>query len=112
MVLLPVVTFAAIGDVPEGDPFANLLNVILNWQTMGVLVLASSIVTIVMQAMKKFIGDFKFKRLINVLLSTVLAVLATAATGASWPSAVALALFTSGGAAAIYNELLPLLKGE
>lgn len=104
LLVVPVLAFAAIGDVPEGDGFANLLALILNFKTMATLAIGSAAIVVVMQLMKKFF-DFKYQRLVNIVLGLANAVILSIAAGVTLPEALAAAMFTSGGASILYNEL-------
>jgi type IV secretory pathway VirB2 component (pilin) len=89
--------------VPDGDPLAMLLALIQNWGAWGPLAIGSAVIAIAVQALKKFAGDFSYKRLVITVLGVVYGVVVALAQGSGVVSALVMALITSGGAVAIYE---------
>jgi hypothetical protein len=105
---LMIFAFSALADlpaVPDGDPLTLLLNLVMNYKTMGPLALGVAGVTVVMQVLKKFVGDFKYKRLVVTALSVAYAVLLSLVSGLSLLQAAVAALITGGGAVALYEAI-------
>ena len=111
--LLPVVALADGIEVPEGDPLATLLNLVVNFKTLGVLGIASAVTVLVAQGIKKFVPEYNNSAVakgVVVLMGVVWAIIGKVMTGVGAVEASALVLFTMGGASVIYDYILkPLL---
>jgi hypothetical protein len=105
LTLFALSALADLPSVPDGDPLSLALNLAMNFKTMGPLALGIAGVTIVMQVLKKFVGDFKYKRVVVAGLSVGYAVLLSVTSGLSWLQALIAALVTGGGAVAIYEAI-------
>ena len=101
LLLLPAVAFGV--DVPDVDPLVELLKLIQTWGAAGPLVIGASVITIVVQALKKFAPDFQYKRLLVVFLSCVYSVILSLSGGVDIASSLVMVLVTSGGAMALYE---------
>ena len=112
LLLLFTMSFAAFAEgivPPDGDPLATLLQMLMNWQALSPLAIGASVIVIVMQVMKKYVGDFNFKRLLVTLLGVVWGVVTARMNGLGLLEALVAALITSGGAVALYEAVKPLL---
>lgn len=89
--------------VPEGDPLAALLNLILNFKAMSPLVIGSAVVTILVQSLKKFLPSGNVVRAVVTGLSVIWAVLQSLIGGLSILDASVMVFLTMGGAVAIYE---------
>lgn len=108
--LLPLVAFAEVPVVvPDGDPLQALLSLILGWKAMAPLAIGSAIIVVVVQAMKKLLPEFKYKRLIVAVLGVLYGVMLALSNGMGVLEAAVAALFVSGGAVAIYEAIKPAL---
>lgn len=110
LLFLPLLAFGE-PPVPEGDPLASLLNLVLNWKAAGPIAIASSLVVVLVQLLKNYAGAFEYKRTAVVALSCIYGVLQALVSGLGLVEAIVLALVTSGGAMALYESIKnPLLK--
>jgi type IV secretory pathway VirB2 component (pilin) len=107
--IFPLALLANIG-VPDGDPLQTLLQLIANWKASSPIAIGMGIIVFVVQAMKKFLGDFKFKRAIVTVLGVAYSVLVAIVNGLSPAEAAVMVLFVSGGAVALYEAIKPLLS--
>lgn len=105
LMVVPVLAFADL-VIPDGDPFALLLNLFMNYKAMAPLAIGASLVVIVVQLLKKSIGDFPYKLAVVAVLSVVYSVLMSLAGGVSLVQALVAALITGGGAIAIYEAIV------
>lgn len=113
LVMLPVVGYAVDVPivVPDGDPLQALLMLFASWKTAGPLAIGSMIIVVAVQAMKKMLPEFKYKRIAVTALGIVYGVLLAVSNGMGVVEASIAALFVSGGAVAIYEALkVPLKK--
>lgn len=99
----------AFGDasivVPEGDPLAALLNLVMNWSSIAPLVKASAIIMVAVQAFKKFVPTFQYLKVVVVIGGVIYGFIQSMMTGMSLANAAVFVLLTSGGAVAIYELL-------
>lgn len=115
LLILATVSFGliALGEtpVPEGDPLQSLIGLISQWSTLSPIALGISVIVVLVQAAKAFLGEsFKFKRIIITGLGVAYGVGVSLQNGMPIFDALILGLLTSGGAVAIYEALKPLLK--
>lgn len=102
-ILLTLATAALAVQVPETDPLAELLKLIANWQALSPLAIASSVIVIVVQSVKKFFPDFQHTRAVVVVGGLVYGLLQALVSGMDFVSAIIFVLVTSGGAVALYE---------
>lgn len=111
--LLPMAAFAVDVPivVPDGDPLQLLLNLVMNFKSIGPLAAGSVVVMILAQVFKQFVAeDFKYKRLVVTALGIIYGVLLAVSKGMGFGPAVVTAIFVSGGAVALYEALKPSLQ--
>lgn len=97
--------------VPDGDPFTNLMSLIMQWKTIGPLAGGALGVAVVVQLLKQFVGDaFVYKRAAVTVLGVIYGVLLAMSKGMGAVEAIVTALLVSGGAVAIYEALKPTLQ--
>lgn len=97
---------ASLPVLPDVDPVTQILSLIANWKTGGVIGAGMGIVVLLGQLAKQFLPEgFKFKRLLVVVLSCVYGVLASIVQGTPPLAAILVILVTSGGAMALYEAL-------
>ncbi len=106
LIALPVLAFADGIDVPSGEPLSLLFSLLQNFKVWAPLVTGSTVIVIVMEVLKRFAGDFKYKRVVVASLGSLYAVIQALLSGSDIFSAIGLALFTYGGAFAIYEGIL------
>lgn len=92
-------------DVPDGDPLITLLNLILNFKASGPLVIAASIVTIIVQGVKKFAPTFPYSKGVAVFGGVIYGIFQALQSGLGLVESLVFVLVTSGGAVAIYEYL-------
>ncbi len=111
VVACPVVLFAVDVPivVPDADPFQLLLQLVTNFKAMGPLAIGAAIITLLVQVLKKFVGDFPYKRAVVASLGVVYGVVLAMLQGLGVLEALVTALFVSGGAVAIYEGLKPVM---
>lgn len=97
-------------EVPDVDPITAIMEIIANFGIMSPLALASAGIVAVVQVLKKFLPEFKYKRFLVVVLGVAYGVVQSSLSGLGLVEALVLALITSGGAVAIYEALKPLLQ--
>ena len=100
--LIPALAFGF--DVPEGDIFTEILK-LLSFKTLGIIGAGMSVIVILMQVLKKFVGDFDYKQVVVVVLGVAYAVFASIAGGASVLQALLTVLVASGGAMKIFDAI-------
>lgn len=103
LILTPILSFADVPVVPDSDPLALVLQLIMQWKTMGPLAGGMLVVMILTQVIKKFAPEFKYKRLLVTALSCVYGVILGVSQGLPVLSVLVAVLVTGGGAVAIYN---------
>lgn len=98
---------AADFPVPDGDVAGTLLNLAVNYKTLGVVGILSAATLVSVQAMKAFLPDgWKYKRLLTLGASIGYSVLSgILLPGSSMPSVLVTVFLTSGGAVALYEAL-------
>jgi hypothetical protein len=107
--ILITLLFAAMafGDsvivVPDADPLSTLLGLIAKWSSVSPLVLASSVVVIITQAVKKFVPGFAYTKIVVVVGGIIYGVIQSLITGMTFINAVVFVMLTSGGAMALYD---------
>jgi hypothetical protein len=106
IVLLLVCCVKALAEantVPDVDPLSALLDLVMHWGATAPLVLASTIVTILVQVFKRFFPTFPYTKFVVVIGGVVYGVIQSLSTGMTFINAVVFALLTSGGSVAIYE---------
>ncbi len=101
--LLASSAYAGVLDIPDGDPFATLLNLVLNWSAVAPFAKAVAVIVFLVQALKKFAPGFQYLRTVVIVGGVVAAILQSIASGMTIQNAVVFVLLTSGGAIAIYE---------
>lgn len=103
--------------VPEGDAFASLMALIANAKTMGGVAIGAAVVAIIAQLLKSpFVGGFfekldpKIKRLVVFVLGQLYGVLFMISQGVGAVQALLVAVFSSGGAVALYELIKPFFE--
>ena len=89
--------------VPDVDPLSHLLTLIQDGKAMGPLALGMGGIVLVMQILKKFVGDFPYKRVVVTVLAVAYALGLAVTGGATWLEAAVAVFVTGGGAVAIYE---------
>ncbi len=89
--------------VPDGDPLTTLLTLVTSLKTMSPLAIASSVIVLVVQGVKKFLPGFQYTKVIVVLGGIFWAFVQSMTSGLSPINAGIFVLLTSGGAIAIYE---------
>jgi len=98
-------------EVPEGDPLAALLNLVLNFKAMGPVAIGSLATTIIVQSLRKFLPSSIARKGAVVGLGVLYAVLQSIIGGLGILDALVLVLLTSGGAVALYEWVIkPIIK--
>lgn len=110
LVLSVSVLAADLVPVPEGDPLVLLLDLIKNWKASTPIAIGSMIVVIIVQVLKKFVGESLYTRASVTVLGVAYSILVTMQKGASLLEAAIMALLVSGGAVAIYEAISPLIN--
>ena len=92
---------------PQGDITALLLNLASNYKTLGLFGILSILIVISVQGIKRFVSDeWKYKRLLTLLMSIVFSVLSgLVVPGANTASVIVTVFVSSGGAIALYEAL-------
>lgn len=103
MLLVTALVWAADLEVPEGDPTQSLLALILSWKSLGGVGIASGLISVVVQSLRKFLPSSGVKKAVVVTLGVVYAVLQMVLGGGGIMDALVTVLLTSGGAVAIYE---------
>jgi len=104
--------FAQAGGVPlpEVDPLSALIELVKNWQAVGLLGGAMTLIVVVVQVLKKSFIDAKYSPLIVTVLSVLYSIGHYVAGGMSAVNAVITAVITGGGAVAIYEAYKNIKK--
>jgi hypothetical protein len=105
--LIPLTAFAT--DVPDADLFGEILK-LLNLKNLGVVGAGLSIIVIAMQVLKKFLGDFPYKRVVVVVLGVAYGVFQSLAGGLGVVEALVAVLVSAGGAMKIYDAIVAEVK--
>ncbi len=103
MCLMPLMAFADLPVVPDGDPLAALLALIANWKSSAPLALGMGVVALLTQVFKKFFPAFPYTRVVVTVLACAYGVLAGVVQGLPLLSVVVTVLISGGGAVAIYE---------
>lgn len=99
--------------VPEGDPLAGFIQLFLNFKTLSPLAIGSSIVIIIVQALKKFMPTTNLTRGLAVGLSVAYGIFQAMISGLGFMQALVLVMFTLGGATLVYEYVIkPLLPAQ
>lgn len=108
-ILIPVAALADVQafPIPEGDVAAILLSLATNYKTLGVLGILSGLTLVSVQAIKAFVPEeWKFKRLITLIVSIAYSVASgMLVPGSNAVSVIITVFLTSGGAVALYEGL-------
>lgn len=102
--------FASPIDVPDGDPLVALINLLLNFKASGPLVIAATVVTIVVQGVKRFAPDFKYTLGVTIFGGVVYGVCQALLSGLGLVESLVFIFVTSGGATVIYEYLTKPVK--
>ncbi len=109
LVILPLFALAADGvlPLPEADVVSLLLKLATDWKSMGALAIGAVVTLLTVQAIKAFVPEqWKFKRLITVVVSIIYSVIAgLVLPGSNIATVLVTILVTGGGASAIYEGL-------
>lgn len=103
--LVSKICFAESIEVPEGDPLATLLQLILNFKALGPVAIAALVVTFVVQGLKKFFppASSNVSRAIVTVLSVAYGIIQQVISGLSVLDSLVFVLLTMGGAVMIYE---------
>lgn len=118
VLFLSFLSFCAFAQaVPDAEVSKELLNLLLNFKTLGPLGIGASVIVILTQLLK---GDFfgnifkglnsNVKRLIITVLGQVYGLIFMVQSGSSWGNAAIIGLLSSGGAVAIWEAIKPLVE--
>lgn len=99
-------------EIPEGDAVQLLLKLLTQWNSLSPLAIGAILIVIAVQALKALLGDFKFKRVVIVALGIVYAIIQSRIQGLDLSSSIVMALFSSGGAVALFEAIKPLIKAK
>jgi hypothetical protein len=91
-------------QVPDQDLGASI-GQLLNYKALGAIGVGMVVIVILMQLLKKVVGEFKYKRLVVTGLAVVYAVLLALTAGVGIGPAIVAVLFTGGGASSLYEAL-------
>lgn len=111
LLMVSMLTFAAfalaeIGPIPEMDPVVLVMKLASEWKVLGPIGAGILIVMLITQAVKALVPeDFKYKRLLALILAMVYMVLVAISSGLGIGAAILGVLLTSGGAMALYEAL-------
>lgn len=89
--------------VPEGDPLASALEAFLNIKSLSPLGIASAVVVVLVQLVKKYFPGFEYYDVVVVLGGLTYGVLQAILSGSSVGQALLFILVTSGGAMMLYD---------
>ena len=123
VLLMPLFAFAQVEMPPqiEGATLTQLIDqfvyIITNWKLAGTVGAIAMTIIVAVNILKSPIFDKAFeklgpigKRAIITILGVGLSVLTYKLNGVGWLDALVTALFTTGGAVAIYEAIKPLVK--
>lgn len=112
LLALPVVAFGVSIPivVPDGDALQSLLALVANWKSAQPLAIGSMVVTLIVQLVKQFAPEFKYKRFLVTVLGVLYGFFLGLSQGMGLFEVAISALFISGGAVAIYEALKPTLQ--
>lgn len=110
MMVFTVISFAQdVGAFPEpqGDITALLLQLATNYKTLGLFGILSILIVLSVQAVKKFVSeDWKYKRLLTLVISIAYSVISgLVVPGSNAVSVIVTVFVSSGGAVALYEAL-------
>jgi hypothetical protein len=108
VLLISAVSFAALVPVPDGDPLLALLSLIQNWKVATPLVIGSGLIIVIVEALKKFVGDSLWTRAAITVLGVAYSFLVSLTNGGSLLDVTVMTFIVSGGAVAIYEAVKPL----
>ena len=109
--LFPVFAFAGVPIVvPDGDALQALLSLIANWKGAQPLAIGAMVIVAIVQGLKQFLPDFKYKRITVTCLGILYGIFLGLQQGMGIAEVVVASLFVSGGAVAIYEALKPAMK--
>lgn len=92
---------------PQGDITALLLEIAQNYKTLGLMGILSTLIVLSVQLIKRVVSEeWKYKRLLTLVLSIVYSVLSgLVVPGANAVSVIVTVFLSSGGAIALYEAL-------
>lgn len=103
--LMPLYAFAQ-QALPEVDPAQLIIQLVTNWKSMGPIAIGMAFVVLSGQAIKSFVAeDFKYKRLLVLVLSLAYGALFSVSQGKGVLEALVITFVTGGGAVALYEAL-------
>jgi hypothetical protein len=106
-VLLPCFVFAeslvVTPEMIESDLAGAIMAIISNWESMGTLVIAVSIVNLGTYLIQKYVTKGAWKRLTVALLGLANSILMMIVQGTEWWKAIIAGLVSSAGAMAVYD---------
>ena len=111
ILFLSICAFAQIEPIPDVDPLAKLLELILNFKTMSPLAIGMVVIVIGTQLLKKLLPAWPYNRLTVAILSSLYGIVFAFSQGITWSNALVMVLITGGGAIAIYEAWKGLSGG-
>lgn len=108
MALMSFAVFAqASFPEPQGDITQLLLQIATNYKTLGLMGILSILIVLSVQGIKKFVSEeWKYKRLLTLVMSIIYSVLSgLVVDGANVVSVIVTVFVSSGGAIALYEAL-------
>ena len=123
ILLMPLFAFAQV-EMPEqieGATLAQLINqlvyVVTNWKLAGTVGAIAMVIIVIVNMLQSPSLDKVFeklgsigKRALITVLGVGLSILLYKLSGVTWVDSAVTALFTTGGAVAIYEAIKPLIK--
>lgn len=97
-------------DVPDGDPLVALIHLVMNFKASGPLVIAATVVTILVQGVKRFVPDFKYTLGVTIFGGVLYGILQSLQSGLSLAESLVFIFITSGGATVIYEYFTKPVK--
>jgi len=103
LLAVPFYVFAEGIVVPDGDPFASIMELFKNWAALSPFAKGAAAIVVFVQLVKKFMPSWKFTKISVVVGGILMAILQSMSSGMSAFDAMVYALITCGGAVALYQ---------
>jgi len=115
--IMMVTSFALLAQVavPDAEVSKELLNLFMNFKTLGPVGIGMSVVVVLTQLSKteifgKIFKKMEYKRLFVTVIGQIYGMLFMVQSGSSWLNAAFIGLLSSGGAVAIWEAVKPLVE--